>query len=166
MGAVLKHVADPMDENFYEDANDWNVPEEYEEMPEFEDAVARAINADRDVTLRDALNRVGKAIGRDLLSGHPDLKMPPRRLHLERGAPKSGRYSANYRFTEGSMHGPDDNLSYHGGNVYSVDHPLLGSRHHPIATPQPMFHQAMPMVQMGSPVNYNGANGHMPIFAR
>jgi hypothetical protein len=26
---------------FYEDGNDWNVPDEYEEQPEFEDAVAR-----------------------------------------------------------------------------------------------------------------------------
>lgn len=39
-GAILRNCADPM-AVFYEDGNDWNVPDEYEEQPEFEDAVAR-----------------------------------------------------------------------------------------------------------------------------
>lgn len=113
-GAVLRRMGacvEPQD-SFYEDGATWNVPLDDEELPEFEKAVSRAMDAERGIILSQVLKIVGTAVGKDLASGASVAA-----IHEVDAVPASpsGR-SANQRFLEGSVHGADANKehSLHG----------------------------------------------------
>ena len=91
--------------------------------------LSRAITADRDSTMREILKHVGKALDKDLLRDFSQHGTPATRLHLERaGKRESGRYSANYRFTEGSVHGSVHGYdSMHGRVTPRLTHASLRS---------------------------------------
>jgi hypothetical protein len=149
-GAILKSlpIAEPMNDDFYEDAGWWNVPDDDEEAPEMADNIERQ----HDLVLRDALKKVGDAIGRDLITGTKLASLPPTHhalghTHRQAGTmPKQrARYSANYRFLEGSEHG--------------MDHLFFPDASNPNATRQQQMQgvapSPYPAVSM-SPVNVGG----------
>ena len=115
-GVILKSasISEPMNDDFYEDAGWWNVPDDDEEVPEIADTIVRQ----HDMILRDTLKKVGDSLGLDLITGtklatlpHTDACHAVGHTNRQVGAmPKlrGARISANNRFLEGSEHGMDN----------------------------------------------------------
>ena len=101
-GAILRRVGwlvEPMSDGFYEDATHWNVPKDDEELPEFEAAVSRAMDAERVASTAALWGALEKALGRSLGPAPYVSALAPPSVNTFINAPSAD--TADNRFTEG-----------------------------------------------------------------
>jgi hypothetical protein len=135
-GALMRlPLAEPMRDDFYEDAGGWNVPFDEEETPEQDSDFAAALEAARESITADVLARLGGGAGGKQGSAAASGAAPPAggvafasgSIHGGGAGGGAPRQSANQRFTEGSTHGG-------GGFVFGGEGSVRGRNAHGAAT--------------------------------